>query len=148
MEDKMKDKHTKRYFSGIFDHLADGILIIDSAQGKILDANPRVCSMLGYSREELLSMPLSDIYPNDVTKLATFMQSVLEGGQGWTDGLVCRTKAEQFIPCEILASFTDVGDISCIVASVRDITERKRGEMALKESLGPIIQKESLSDHY
>jgi PAS domain S-box-containing protein len=141
MEDKMKDKHTKRYFSGIFDHLADGILIIDSAQGKILDANPRVCSMLGYSREELLSMPLSDIYPNDVAKLVTFMQSVLEGGQGWTDELVCRTKAEQFIPCEILASVTDVGDISCIVASVRDITERKQGEMALQESLAQLSRK-------
>lgn len=43
----------------IFAHLADAILVT-KLDGRIVDANPAVCAMLGYSREELLKTRLSD----------------------------------------------------------------------------------------
>jgi PAS domain S-box-containing protein len=44
----------------LFDYAPDGILIAN-VQGYYLDANPRMCEMLGYSREELVKLHSTDI---------------------------------------------------------------------------------------
>jgi PAS domain S-box-containing protein len=136
----MKGKYRK-YLRGIFDHLNDAVLIINPARGKIIDANPKACRLLGYSREELLALPISGIYPNDMPKLMAFAQLVSERGQGWIDELACLTKTGQILHCEISASITDIAGTSCIIASVHDITERKQAEAALRESLTQLSKK-------
>ena len=51
----------------IFDHSNDAILVIDPGADAIVDANPRACVMLGYPREELLSIPISAVHPNEMS---------------------------------------------------------------------------------
>ena len=43
----------------LFEHAPAGILVAD-AEGRCLDANPELCRMLGYSREELVVLHTSD----------------------------------------------------------------------------------------
>ncbi len=121
-------------FRRIFEHSNDAILVIDPARDEILDVNPKACDMLGYSREELLSLSVSAIHPNDMAKLMNFAQSVFEQGHGWTDELGCITKAGEARPAEISASMVDLHGKLCMVAIVRDITERKKAEGELRES--------------
>ena len=118
----------------IFDHSNDAIFVIDPPQDEILDVNPRACSMLGYSREELLSMPISAIHPNEMPQLRAFAQSVLQQGKGWTNELTCQTKAHKTLPSEISASVIDIAGRTCMIAMIRDISERKRAEKALRDS--------------
>ncbi|MFQ5797830.1 MAG: sigma 54-interacting transcriptional regulator [Bacteroidota bacterium] len=118
----------------IFDHSNDAIFVIDPAQDEILDVNPRACSMLGYTREELLSMPISAIHPKEMPQLLAFAQSVFEQGKGWTNELTCLTKKRKTLPAEISASAIDIAGRSCMIAMIRDISERKRAEEALRES--------------
>ena len=121
-------------FHKIFDHSNDAIFVIDPARDAILDVNPKACSMLGYSREELLSLHISNIHPNEMPKLLDFAKSVAEHGRGWTNELTCLTKSGQVLPAEISASTIDVAGSTCMIALVRDITERKQMEEALRKA--------------
>lgn len=47
----------------IFDRASDGILIADAITKKFLQGNTAICSMLGYTKEEIESLTIKDIYP-------------------------------------------------------------------------------------
>ncbi len=47
--------------------------------------------MLGFSRDALLSTPLSAIHPHDLPALEAFAASVFQLGSGWTNELTCVT---------------------------------------------------------
>ena len=47
----------------IFEFSNDGILILSIDENRIIEVNPAVTKMLGFSREELLSMNISNIQP-------------------------------------------------------------------------------------
>jgi len=117
----------------IFTYSNDAIFIIDPARDRILDVNPRACKMLGYSREELLSTPITAIHPQEMPELLAFAQSVFDQGHGWTSELSCMTKSGEALPAEISASVVKIGDKSCLIALVRDITARKRAQAALQQ---------------
>ena len=117
----------------IFEHSNDGIFVIDPAQDGIVDVNPRACAMLGFSRQELLTMPISAIHPDEMPLLRAFAQSVFENGSGWTNELSCLTKQGQKLPSEISASTIEVAGRSHIISMVRDITERRKAEEAARD---------------
>jgi PAS domain S-box-containing protein len=48
----------------IVEQASDGIIMVDET-GKILEANQQICSMVGYSREELLTLSINDLIPKD-----------------------------------------------------------------------------------
>ena len=87
----------------MFLFLYDPILVLDPSHDRILDANPQACALLKYSHDEFLSLAVSDIHPQDLAELKTFMQSVLDHGTGWTAELTCRAKTGKFVPVEISA---------------------------------------------
>ncbi len=124
-------RESEERFHRIFDHSNDAIFVIDPARDQILDVNSRACSMLGYSRAELLSMPVSAVHPKEMPRLRAFAQSVFEQGSGRTDELTCLTKAGQVLLSEISASVIDLNGKTCMIALVRDITHRKQAEEAL-----------------
>ena len=119
----------------IFDYSNDAILVSRPSHDKFLDVNPRACTMLGYSRDELLATPLSAIHPTDLAKLGAFAETVFERGLGWTNELTCVTKSGLELPTEISASSIEISGMSCIIALVRDISERKRTEETLRQQM-------------
>ncbi|MDA2923224.1 SpoIIE family protein phosphatase [Acidobacteria bacterium AH-259-L09] len=125
---------SEKRFRKIFDHSNDAILVVDAVQNEIVDVNSQACKMLGYSREELLSMPISAIHPHEMPKLLAFAKSVSGNAQGWTDELSCLTKTGQFLPAEISASMIAMSGRSCMIALVRDISVRKRAEEELRKA--------------
>ena len=125
---------TDERFSRVFEYSNDAIFIIDPERDAILDVNPRACSMLGFSREELLALPMSAIHPQEMPQLQAFCNAVFENEHGWTNELTCLTKSGRFLPAEISAScITDADDRPAIIAMVRDISERKEAEEAQRE---------------
>jgi PAS domain S-box-containing protein/hemerythrin-like metal-binding protein len=47
----------------LFEGARDGILVADTETRCFVDANPAICAMLGYRREDLIGMGLADIHP-------------------------------------------------------------------------------------
>ena len=56
-------------FRTLLDQSNDAIQVMDPETMRFLDVNERACVELGYSREELLSMTVFDIDPDDRRKL-------------------------------------------------------------------------------
>ncbi|NEP62405.1 MAG: PAS domain S-box protein [Symploca sp. SIO2G7] len=114
-------------FRKIFEGSNDAIFVIDPAQDRILEANPRAAQLLNYSRYELLnSIKISQVHPEEMPKLIEFTQTVFQKGQGWTDELTCLTRTNNKLPAEISAAPIEFEGRQCILAMVRDISERKR----------------------
>ena len=123
-------------FYQLFEHANDAIFAIDPEGDRIVEVNPQACSMLGYSREELLdSVAISDIHPNEMPKLLQFSQQVMADGHGWTDCLTCLTKSGVTIPAEISAAAVELEGQSFILASVRNTAEQKERTQLARLSL-------------
>ncbi len=113
-------------FRKIFQHSNDGIFLVDPMADEILDVNDKACRMLGYSREELLHAPMSMVHPNEMDRMRQFAQTVYKNGEGWTDKLTCTPKSGSALSAEISASIIDHDGKKCMVAMVRDTSERNR----------------------
>jgi PAS domain S-box-containing protein len=128
----------RRAIVGHFDYLSryanDIILLLDAA-GRIIEANDMAVASYGYSRDELLLMNVADLRePEDAVALAQTWVRVKEKG---AEGLVFETEhlrrdGSQF-PVEISARVIEVEGRELRQEIIRDITERKRAEEAVRE---------------
>ena len=53
----------------VFEHNNDAVMIVDFETESFVDVNPTACELLGYTREELLSMNPKDIHPGDIDRV-------------------------------------------------------------------------------
>jgi PAS domain S-box-containing protein len=122
-------------FRSLINQSNDAIFVDDPETGSILDVNDTACRNLGYTREELLNMRVFDIeatipdylsWKEHVNEIERKEFLVIEGLNRRKDGTM--------IPVEVNTTFTIAGKNSYIVAVVRDITERKRAEEALRKA--------------
>lgn len=127
-------KQTEEKYQTLFEYANDAILIIDPIRDEILDVNPKACAMLEYTRAELLTISVSDIHSNDMQKFQVFIQSVVDSGHGWTDELTCLTKTKRVLPAEISASVIHMSGKVCMLALVRNISQRKQTIEKLQKS--------------
>jgi PAS domain S-box-containing protein len=111
----------------------DAVYVHDLNNG-IIDVNETACIMLGYSKEELLKMTVSDINPNvnpeDTNKA---LQRILSG-QKITVEAKERRKDGTWIDVEVSLGSIKLNNKNLILANVRDITERKKTELKLVAS--------------
>jgi PAS domain S-box-containing protein len=119
----------------------EAIMLVEPVQDKILEVNPKACSLLGYEHAELLSLSMSAILAEELPGWQSFALSVLKEGEGWTDALSYPSKSGSKIPVEISASRVKLNEHTCILAIMRDIGERKELERQ-KEALMSIIAHE------
>lgn len=117
------------------DQSNDAVFVIELEQVRILGVNARACTMLGYSREELLNLPISAVHPNEMPAMLAFTRSVSERGIGLTDELTFTTRSGQSLPAQISASILDVEGRLCILARVREISARQKAEVTLQQHL-------------
>jgi PAS domain S-box-containing protein len=109
---------------------ADGVFMIDK-DGKFLVVNSRMCEMLGYTDEELAQLNVLDTYFPDERESGRQQMAVLPSGTSVRFERQMRRKDGTAIPVE--ANAVRLGD-GRAQEIVRDITERKRAEAALRES--------------
>jgi len=119
----------------IFDQLGDGVLVADIESRGFVEANAAVCTMLGYTREELLGMGVEHIHPRE--ELARVAETFARQGRGEVsiaaDIPMLRRDGTVFY-ADINAARMTMGGRACLLGIFRDATERRRTEAALRES--------------
>jgi PAS domain S-box-containing protein len=117
------------------DNAFDAVYLVDE-ELRLRYANDAASRVLGYSREELSSMTLLDIAP-DVTRemMREVMRQTVEGGEeSRTLESRHRRKDGTIFPVEVGAAVFNYEGETLHLTAVRNITERKRIELALQES--------------
>jgi two-component system, chemotaxis family, sensor kinase Cph1 len=113
-------------FAQVFEESPEPAYVIDPAADRILAANPAGCAMLGYTHEELLRTPVSQIHPAERSQMNDFLDRVLRDGQASTIKLTCRTKTGTFLPTEMsLHAFQRNGSL-WILGLVQDRSEHRQ----------------------
>ncbi|MCM2311966.1 MAG: PAS domain S-box protein [Steroidobacteraceae bacterium] len=104
----------------LFEHASDGIMVLDP-DGCVLDANPELESLFGYTREDLLRVRLSALL--DDRELPRLRQAArdLRQGDGPPQGLwVHKRKDGSVFSAEVRIRLLPGGNL---LATVRDLTE-------------------------
>ena len=126
-------RESEERFHHIFDHANDAIVISD-LEGRILDVNEQTCRVSGFGREELIGRILeSEVGAKTAVPMSTLIKEVVEKGCARFETLY-RTKGGQSIATEVVASLISYNGRGAILSVVRDITERKRAEDAVRKS--------------
>ena len=119
-------------FRTLVDHAADAFVLRDE-RGIIVDVNRQTCESLGYGREELIGMSLSEINPD--VDLDANWKRFDAGAQILTFESRHRRKDGTLFPVEVRSRrFVSPEGRPLVLTLTRDITERKRAEEALRES--------------
>jgi hypothetical protein len=109
----------------LFEDAEDAVFIADPDENRFLDANAAACRLLGYTREEFLVTPISQIHPKELSRMRAFLEAALRDGVSWTIELACRTKTGTFLPTEVALMALDRGNHTYVVSIVRDRSEHR-----------------------
>jgi PAS domain S-box-containing protein len=108
----------------LFEGIEDAVFV-HAPDGRILDANPAASRLLGYTREELLTMTTHDIdEPEFAAGFEERLKSQLAQGHLSCEGRH-RAKDGRIIPVDINTSTILFDEQRAVLAVIRDITERK-----------------------
>lgn len=127
---KCQLKERQDFLESVVETTQDGFYVLD-ANGYFIDANSVYCKMLGYSKDELISLHLSDI-SSDFTKdkFIERITNVIENGH-----LRCETKHRKkdgsLIPVEVSICWIKKYGVS--TSFCRDISDRIKAQQVFDE---------------
>jgi len=122
----LRDSESK--YRMLMEYASDGIVLYDR-QGLIIEANPELCEMLGYEREEVLGRTVTDfIDPADLAATPLRWDQLRDGKAVIGERLLLR-KDGTTLCAELSARMISGGHVQTIV---RDITSRKEAEEEIK----------------
>jgi len=130
VEDISERKQNELEYRTILGTTMDGFWLADR-HGKMLDINDAYCHLIGYTREELLNMNISDIEAmENPEETALHIKRVIEAGHGRFETRH-RRKDGSIVDVEISTNYTNIEGGRLFVFA-RDISERKRAEEKIR----------------
>lgn len=112
--------------------VSDALMWVD-AEARIVEVNAAACRLLGYSREEMLQLRVSDINPatnvSPDSWPARFAELKRLGSRKFET--THRTKDGRMIPVEVVTNRIEIGGEARNCAVIRDITQRRQSEASL-----------------
>jgi PAS domain S-box-containing protein len=122
-------------YQRLFKAAQDGILILDCATGKVLDVNPFLTNLLGYSHAELVGKELWEI--GTAKDISASRLSFADLQTKWItvyDDLPLETRDCRQIAVEFVSTVYTADGTLVIQCNIRDITPRKSADKAPRRS--------------
>jgi PAS domain S-box-containing protein len=129
-------RESERRFRALIEHSSDVAMMFDG-QGTILYVSPAVERLLGYRPEEMVGRHrLTFIDPDQHDATGAAWASLLQdSGKSYTAQRRVRHKDGSWRWLEVIATnWLDEPAVRTVVGNLRDVTERKQAEDALRES--------------
>ncbi|PMS14747.1 hypothetical protein C0Z18_30065 [Trinickia dabaoshanensis] len=131
----LRDSETR--FRTTFEQAAVGIAHVDTS-GRWMRVNQKLCDIVGYTREELLTQTFQDItHPDDLDTDLAQMRQILDGHlDTYTleKRYLSKDGRELWIALTVALVHDEAGLPDYFISVVADIAERKRAEEALRVS--------------
>jgi PAS domain S-box-containing protein len=118
-------------FELLSEHSRDIILFVDYRDGRILEANTAAVRAYGYSRDELRRLTIRDLRAPHTENLTAEQMAQANAGSILFETMHRRRDGAIF-PVEVSSQGATLGEGRMLISIIRDITERKRAEDALR----------------
>ena len=130
-------RHSQARYMSLFAAISDAAYVHeireDGTPSWFIEVNEVACEMTGYVREELLRMTPEQLdEPDSGVDLGPVIQRLMLNGAA-TFEQVHLTKGGRRIPVEIHAHLFTFNERPAVISIVRDVTERKLAEAALRD---------------
>ncbi|RCJ39568.1 hypothetical protein A6770_38825 [Nostoc minutum NIES-26] len=136
LRDRKQAEASLRRQALTFENMYDGVIITD-LRGNIIDWNSAAQRMFGYTKAEVLGKTPSILHKPEqaATLTSTILEEISQQGR-WSGEIIFIRKDGNEGICEttILALQDEYGETFATIGVNHDITERKRAEVALRES--------------
>jgi PAS domain S-box-containing protein len=141
-QEKEQLNNSEIKYRRLFETAQDGILILDADTGEIVDVNPFLVDMLGYSKEQFLNKAIWEIglFKDIVANKANFIELQNREYLRYED-LPLETASGEIAQVEFVSNVYLVDLHKVIQCNIRNITDRKIGEKKINELL---VEKELL----
>ncbi len=127
-------RESEERYRSLIDNLSDIVIELDS-EGNFTFISPQVVEVLGYQPEEEIGKSGFDfIHPDDMGRALEVFQKVFTGKQIYNFEYRAKHKDDHYVPMSVSGRIIEENDDFKLISILRDITERKKVEEALKES--------------
>ncbi len=139
-QEQSTEEESEKNYHWLFENATDAIFVVDLMTGKIQQASPQASILLGYSRDELLSMTMDDIESDQI--------AIRDGGEKadkTLNDLIVETQYQHsngnLIDVEVSSRVISQADQAILISFVRDISEHKHTlqEMERQRHLAEVL---------
>jgi len=118
----------------LFETAQDGILLLNASTGSIIDANPFISKLTGYSEKELFDKYIWDLgfLKNVAANKSKFLELQKKGYVRY-ENLPIETKTGEIYYVEFISNSYFVGNSEVIQCNIRDISKRVKVELLNSE---------------
>ncbi|MFC1569704.1 PAS domain S-box protein [bacterium] len=122
-------KESELRYRRLFESAQDGIFILDAGSGKIIDVNPYLLDLIGYTYDELIGMTLWEISPfHDIVENKIKFLELQKQGYVHYENLPLLNKDGTVKHVEFVSNVYLVNESTIIQCNIRDIEKRKKLE--------------------
>jgi PAS domain S-box-containing protein len=133
-EEQLREKEAQ--YRSIFEASTDGLVINDLEDGHLVEVNPAMCRMHGYTYEEFLALsPMATLHPDSQQVLEESIQAINSTGEFHTQAVGLHKDGTPFHLESHAATFVYQGKLH-MLSVVRDITEQLQAHQLLEQRVG------------
>ena len=117
-------------FRVIFDNALDGVILADIGTKRLLVGNKTMCAMLGYRRDEISGLSVTNIHPeHDVPYVLDQFEKQAKGEILLAKDIPVLRKDGSVFFADVNSSVVTTGGKRCLLGIFRDITDRRGAEI-------------------
>ncbi len=123
-------------FRNLFEQAGDGLLVLDG-DGNIVDVNIALCTLFGYTNEEICSLSLLDMLSlnRNAPDTADTILAKLTSNDFVRFETDFKTRAGTVLHCDVTATLITVDNQKLYYAVFRDMTQYKKAEEQIEKDL-------------
>ena len=142
-------EHSEVRYRRLFQMAKDGILILDADTGKVIDANPFMTALLGYSHDEFVGKELWEIgLFRDIDESRAAYRELQENGYLRYEHLPLESRSGQKVEVEFVSNVYEENNHQVVQCNIRDITERSRLQRLTQEQAAALADLDRRKDEF